>query len=116
MTKLWYYLLAGLHFIFRNDEYLKLGGKARSNQWPKVRKEFLKKHPCCAVCGGDTDIDVHHEIPFHKDPVLELEESNLITLCTPHHFLVGHLMSWRSYNTSVRSDASDWKLKINNRP
>ena len=24
----------------------------RSKQWPKVRKEYLKKHPKCFICLG----------------------------------------------------------------
>lgn len=101
---------------FGHSEYARLGGSARSPKWRAVRNAFIKAHPHCAVCGGDTDLDIHHCIPFSVNPMLELDENNLLTLCTPHHLLVGHLMSYRSYNASVRSDASEWKLKIFNRP
>ena len=40
---------------------------------------------------------------------LELDERNLITLCEAgenHHFVVGHLGDWRSYNPEVRGDAA----------
>ena len=99
----------------KREAELELGAQ-RSSRWRSVRNEYLRTHKVCAVCGGDNDLDVHHRIPFHKDPSLELEPNNFITLCTPHHFLVGHLMSWRSWNSEVDRDASDWRLKIISRP
>jgi hypothetical protein len=46
--------------------------------------------------------------PFHLYPQLELDPSNLITLCEikgrDHHLLIGHLDDWESYNPNVRSD------------
>jgi hypothetical protein len=88
----------------------------RSSHWSTVRKAHLKLCPTCAVCGGTHDLDVHHCVPFHLEPDLELVEANLITLCTPHHFLVGHLMDWKAYNPRVKSDAK-WLLnKIRHRP
>jgi|SRR3990167_5162924 len=101
---------------FGGTEYYRLGGMTRSSHWSNVRKSFIKKYPHCALCGSDKDCDVHHCIPFSQNPSLELEENNLITLCTPHHLLCGHLMLWKSWNFEVRKDASDWKLKIMNRP
>lgn len=88
----------------------------RSPQWAAVRKAHLKAHPACAACGGTHDLDVHHELPFHLFPQMELEPSNLITLCTPHHLLCGHLMLWQSYNPEVRADAAAWLCKIKARP
>jgi len=102
--------------FFNWSEYVKLGGAKRHSHWRYVRNAFVKKHPLCEVCGTKKSLEVHHCTPFHIDPTLELEETNLITLCTPHHYLVGHLMSWRSYNKEVRVDALYFKNKITNRP
>lgn len=112
MKQIWLYILS----FFGNPEYLKLGGVARSPHWPSVRKAFIAKNPCCAVCGTKDDLDVHHCFPFHLKPMLELEEGNLITLCTPHHLFIGHLMNYRSYNVTVREDASAWRKRILERP
>lgn len=91
-------------------------GNKRSPQWAAVRNAFIKLNPECAVCGGKHDLDCHHCRPFHLFPALELSPSNLITLCTPHHLLVGHLMNWASWNNKVREDAGWFRDKINHRP
>ena len=84
---------------------------ARSPHWEAVRRAFLKKCPNCAACGkgrvlGLRKIDVHHIQPFHVRPDLELDESNLITLCRPHHFEIGHLGDWQKWNVNVVADAA----------
>ena len=107
---------------WKNRESLKLGGAKRSSQWPKVRAEFLKKNPGCAICGL-TDkkyIQVHHRLPFSQDPSLELKEENLIVLCDApgreHHLNFGHLGSFRSWNSEIEIDSKIWRTKIANRP
>lgn len=95
-------------------------GARRSSQWPKVRLEHLKHNPTCAVCNSDS-VEVHHIKPFHNNPELELESSNLITLCDgiltkKHHLDFGHLGNFKSWNETVEEDAMHWKQKIANRP
>jgi 5-methylcytosine-specific restriction endonuclease McrA len=95
-------------------------GAARSNQWPAIRAAHLRINPNCSVCGTRGSFlkpnEVHHCAVFHLNPQLELEESNLITLCRNHHLLVGHLMDWKSFNENVREDAGTWLEKVKNRP
>lgn len=112
-------LKASSHFFkdlflrfFNRSEYDKTGGKPRSPKWRKVREEFIRENPTCALCGGTDDLDVHHVKSFALYPELELEKSNLITLCTPHHLLGGHLMSWKKTNSTVREDCTAWYNKI----
>jgi hypothetical protein len=53
-------------------------------------------------------LQVHHVKPFHLLPELELDESNLISLCMgPNecHLFIGHGDSFRCYNPNVREDA-----------
>ena len=100
--------------FFRKIFYPKLLG-GRSWGWRKVRKEWLKKHPYCEVCGRKSKT-VHHIIPVHINKNKELDKTNLITLCHPHHFLIGHLMKWSSWNKEVKKDAEIWKQKISKRP
>lgn len=90
-------------------EIAKRHGSARSPQWPRVEKEHLLHEPACAACGHrGKGLQVHHVKPFHLHPNLELDPSNLITLCEikgrDHHLLLGHLDEWESYNVNVRDD------------
>jgi 5-methylcytosine-specific restriction protein A len=83
----------------------------RSNHWHTVRKHYLEKFPTCAACGGTEMVEVHHCVPFHTHPELELDESNFITLCQApglsHHFVIGHCgTSWADWNPHVREDAA----------
>jgi hypothetical protein len=82
----------------------------RSNQWPTVRKAWLKDHPTCAACGSIKSLQVHHKFPFHLDPSKELDPANFITLCerifTDHHLEIGHLGNFKNYNVNVEADAA----------
>lgn len=96
--------------------------KPRSDKWPKVRKEHLAKWPLCAVCNGQEKLEVHHKMPFHLHPAMELDPTNLITLCESKHdginchLLFGHLGSFKSFNSGIVQDASIWNQKISKRP
>jgi len=95
-------------------------GMKRSDEWPIVRKEYLEKHPSCAVCGSLKKVEVHHKIPFHIDPALELNPRNFISLCRSKrmgfncHFTWGHLNDWKDFNVDVVKDAKDWFEKLMN--
>lgn len=97
-------------------------GTARSSHWSSVRKHHLEAHPACEMCGGTAKLEVHHVRPFHLHPDLELEPSNLVTLCEANkdgancHLLFGHLGNFRSWNTAVEADATEWNGKIKSRP
>ena len=96
----------------------------RSNGWAKVRAAHLEKFPACECCGKTVKylktfrLQVHHKIPFHVAPQLELDPRNLITLCSSPccHFNVGHLQNWKSYNSAVVYDAEEWLEKYRSRP
>lgn len=91
-----------------------LGGK-RSPKWRTVRNEYARTHHFCEICGRDK-IQVHHRKPFHLFPELELEPTNLISLCADHHLTFGHLGSYHSYNENIEEDARIWQDKYRNRP
>jgi hypothetical protein len=80
----------------------------RSGKWPRVRAMHLRLHPCCEACGSKADLEVHHIVPYHINPALELEPANLITLCegpgVGHHLFWGHNGSYRLFNPHVRAD------------
>jgi 5-methylcytosine-specific restriction enzyme A len=77
----------------------------RSPNWPEVRRIHLEKEPWCRVCASMKDLEVHHIKPVHYNPELELEPSNLITLCESIgvncHFVHGHLGNWKYYNMDI---------------
>lgn len=86
----------------------------RSPEWPKARAAYIKDHPECAACGyKGKENQVHHVTPFHLDPKLELDPSNLITLCGPghrnHHLDIGHGGTYTCRNPNVREDAERFR-------
>ncbi|SRR6266496_550254 len=83
----------------------------RSPKWPAVRSRWLKQQPVCQVCDRTNKLEVHHIIPFHIDPSLELHPTNFITLCESAgaccHYIVGHCaISWLKYDPYVLHDAA----------
>lgn len=97
-------------------------GTARSNLWPAVRQQHLLLQPACAVCGKTASLEVHHIRPFHLHPELELDPTNLITLCESKkggvncHLFFGHLGNFKSFNVTVLADTPVWHDKIQTRP
>jgi 5-methylcytosine-specific restriction endonuclease McrA len=89
----------------------------RSAKWSDVRKKHLNINPNCIACGRNSRLEVHHKIPVHISPELELDHSNLVTLCAdPCHLLFGHLMNFKSYNKMVIEDSMVYLNKVKNRP
>lgn len=90
----------------------------RSKDWPKIRKLFLNQHSTCAVCNGIKNIEVHHIQPFHTNPELELDPTNLITLCESKkhgvncHLFFGHLGNYKLVNYDVTLDTAIWYSKL----
>jgi len=90
----------------------------RSSKWPTVRKHHLQKNPTCAVCGDTNKLEVHHIKPYHEYPELELEPSNLITMCESKsygiicHLLIGHWGSYKLINPNVVEEAAMWRAKL----
>lgn len=89
----------------------------RSKKWKKVRNAFLKANPVCACCGCDSNLNVHHIKPFYLFPELELEPTNLITLCETNskgincHLLIGHLGNYRNINPYIYQDIKTWNKR-----
>ena len=84
----------------------------RSSGWEAVRDAHLAASPACVACGGVHMLQVHHIVPFSTAPDLELEPSNLITLCMGEfdcHLRLGHGGSFRHYNPLVVEDATEFR-------
>lgn len=97
--------------------FSKIRFAARSPKWHSVRKQHLKKNGRCAACGSTKKLEVHHIKPVHKNPELELDPKNLITLCAnPCHIVFGHLMNFKSWNINVINDCAVYYNKVINKP
>jgi len=86
----------------------RLEGIQRSSKWPELRRKWLVKQPECQCCKKITKLEVHHIRPVHLYPELELDETNLITLCENPtmncHFIMGHCLNWLAWNSHVEFD------------
>ena len=94
-------------------------GTRRSSKWGKVRKQHLEENPSCAACGETKKLEVHHIKPFHTNPELELDPTNLITLCETAskgiicHMNIGHNGDYKNCNENVIEDAKIMNLRLN---
>ena len=99
-----------------HEEGLGFSGNKRSAAWKGLRNKIVNEVGMCEVCGKDTNLVLHHKIPFHVNPSLELEESNLIVLCENDnlncHLIFGHLGNWNKYNSDIDHDVKVWKDKL----
>lgn len=91
----------------------------RSPHWGKFKKAYFKKYgKACEVCGRKSFVQLHHVIPFHVRPDLELMEWNVVGLCEPPHkvrkchLIYGHLGDWRWFDPDVKEVAASVKKKI----
>jgi len=95
-------------------------GAKRSSKWAKVRKEHLKNNPNCEICGTKGTLRVHHKIPFHIAPDMELNKNNLVTLCENKkygincHLLLGYIGNFKRINPSCETDIMVWNNKLKN--
>jgi len=87
----------------------------RSPKWAGVRRKHLKDHPTCAACSSKRLPQVHHITPFSDRPELELDPTNLITLCMSKnecHLMIGHGHNFRFFNPNVVPNAAMVKADI----
>jgi 5-methylcytosine-specific restriction endonuclease McrA len=88
----------------------------RSPRWPAARAAHLAIEPACVVCGSTANLEVHHILPFHVHPELELDPTNLITLCerAGHecHFVFGHYFDFQAWNPDVRTYAAAFRRAV----
>ena len=81
-------------------------GARRSSKWPTVEKAFVERNRVCEACGDSKNLQVHHKLPFHLHPELELDPTNLVSLCMGDnacHLLIGHGNDFRAYNPHLNS-------------
>jgi len=81
-------------------------GTPRSGEWRAVRQAHIRDNPECIACGQKTELFVHHIVPYHVNPKLELDRNNLATFCFDHHLGIGHNGNWKQYNLRCVDDAA----------
>ena len=73
----------------RTDAVRSIRSFISSARWQRLRLRQLKLHPLCECCRkkGLTVLadEVHHILPCHDNPVLQVAMSNLESLCRPCH-------------------------------
>ena len=94
-----------------NGQTVGRSDSGRSAHWEAVRAEHLAKEDHCAWCGSMTALQVHHIRPYHLYRGLELEDSNLVTLCEQKgvncHLRFGHFGDFRDgWNADIRADCA----------
>ena len=103
----------GLKQIFASLFRLK---RSYSSDWSKLRNNYIKEHPYCAICGYYSYTnDVHHIKPKHLFPEEKLDENNLITLCRKYscHLRFGHFGNYsKYYNPDIRAMSNIGSLMI----
>ena len=102
---------AQVHSIYEEDSEAHVEHEpgmleARSGEWRAVRMAHIRDSPECIACGKREQLYVHHIIPYHVNPKLELERSNLATFCFDHHLGIGHNGNWKHYNLRCVEDAA----------
>lgn len=116
-----------IHKILEEDSSRGKPEVKRSPKWVSVRKKHLKNNGFCVACGATEHLQVHHLKPFHLFPELELEPSNLITLCEKviqdedttndnHHLVLGHRGNFHKNNENVLKDINNYRVKKANLP
>ena len=70
------------------------------------------------MCKSKKKVEVHHKVPFHIAPDLELDENNMVSLCENKkygcncHLMLGHRGNYRKVNISVEYDILIWRKKF----
>ncbi len=88
----------------------------RSSKWPSFIKKIKKEVGRCAVCAKRKGLEGHHIRPFHIYPDLELNPDNITILCRRHHFILGHLEYWKSYNPQMAETISYFRSLLIHKP
>lgn len=102
--------------VVKSEIREKQKSKKRSSHWDETRDVHIALHPTCEACGSTKRLQVHHILPFHEYPELELCLENLITLCMSEnecHINIGHKDNFSLYNPNVRIDAKLFMMSNN---
>lgn len=55
-------------------------------RWERFRKDYIKRHPACSMCGKVvTSPHLHHIVDIKAWPSGRFSEDNVRTLCQPCH-------------------------------
>lgn len=100
----------------------------RHSGWGPASHLYVLRYPSCYVCGrlvwkglkAVCPYSIHHALPFHLYPELEMDEANWVTVCEYRsfncHFVAGHLLDWRSWNADIRKQGPVIHAMFANRP
>ena len=67
-----------------------------SSEWRQFAKAIRKRDKVCRLCGGTTQLEIHHIEPFSLAPLLVMFIGNAILLCNScHKKTLGKERRWR---------------------
>jgi hypothetical protein len=99
----------GIHLLKNRFRDVGLPVK-RSSKWEGVERAHLAIQPFCMACRSQKHLNVHHIVPFHENPALELDYLNLLTLCMDVkecHLRIGHGGAFSRININAVRDAAN---------
>lgn len=68
-------------------------GRTATPRSQRYRRICFRHHPkCCAICGFDRVVEVHHFDENHRNN----DPRNLVPLC-PNHHQMGHMNRWKDH-------------------
>ncbi len=80
-----------------------VSGNRRHKDWEKSSQLWAKSNPCEFT--GKTHLDarltVHHIIPFHVRPDLEMDEANWFSVTDPWHLVICHVGNFSNWMVEV---------------
>lgn len=88
----------------------------RNPGWESFRREIIKGQPACEASGVAWELEVHHLLPVHLRPDLEMVRDNCMVLTRTLHFWLGHYGNWASYNPRARKEAATFLKRVLHRP
>jgi hypothetical protein len=84
-----------------------------AGRWRQVSRAYRARHPRCALCHRDKNIEAHHIVPWHKSAELRYDDNNLISLCRDDHFKFGHFNNWKLSNPGISALAAFVQVQRN---
>lgn len=77
------------------QENLKKRTNSTLNHWALRRIKFT---PYCYICGSKENLEAHHIIPVSNSREYAYQDTNGITLCQRHHWLVHNKEEQRKFD------------------
>lgn len=74
-------------------------GERRNPNWTRLSQLWAKDHPCVFTgqTASEVRLVVHHIVPFHVRPDLEMDERNWLSVVEPWHLYACHAGNYQNW-------------------